>query len=91
MTTPECGGYPVPARAGGEWRNVGPFERLDVEALDGLDDNSSRHFDVGGVLLSLVRCSDGTWRALARHGIPSSVLSGHRSAPRERVDPLDGG
>lgn len=84
MSTQERDGYPVPARAGGTWQNVGPFVRLDVEELDALDCESSRHWDVGGVLLSMVRCFDGTWQVLPRHGIPSSVLAGHRSAPRER-------
>jgi len=67
---------------GSRWTYGGPWEVLWPRELGALPPGSVRTFDLDGILVSLHKHEDGSWRFTPRT-IPTFLL--HGRASRERV------
>ena len=69
----------------GQWEYLGEWERLSPRQLGALPPGSVRTYLLDGILVSLHRQDDGTWRFTPRV-LPTHLLHGRASRARGRVD-----
>jgi hypothetical protein len=66
------------------WRNVGEWQALSPGDLGALPVEAVRTYDLDGVLVSVVKQEDGSFRLLSRI-VPTQHLHGRASVERVRL------